>query len=124
MDIKSIVASILATLESADFMTIYALSIIYKEETKQKIEISPFHISEVLHQLVEEGYAIEYEESTLDLSKKFNKKIYIATDKLSTIAKPLPDKVLQIAKFRYVTLVFYILVNYPSYIKTLTTSVS
>ena len=122
MDVKSLVASILATLESADLMTIYALSIVYREETKQKIEISPFHISEVLRQLVEEGYAIEYEETTLDLSKKTKK--YIATDKVFTIAKPLPDKVLQIAKLRYITPVFYVLVNYPFSVKALTTSVS
>jgi hypothetical protein len=47
-------------------------------------------VEEVLRQLTEEGYAAEYEEMTLDLSRKVKK--YIITDKMKELAKPLPQR--------------------------------
>lgn len=120
MEIKTLVASIMAVLESADLLTVYALSIVYKEETKQKVEITQVGISEALRELVDEGYVVEYEETTLDLSRKYKK--YIITDKISRIARPLPEKIVRIAKLRYATPVFYVLVNYPGSFKFLSSS--
>lgn len=120
MEIKTLVASIMAVLESADFLTVYALSVVYREETKQKVEITQVEVGEALRELVDGGYVVEYEETTLDLSRKYKK--YIVTDKISSIAKPLPDKVVKIAKLKHVTPVFYVLINYPDFFRVLSSS--
>jgi hypothetical protein len=51
----------------------------------------------------------EYEEMSLDLTKRIKK--YIITEKIKELAKPLPPKTQQLAKLKYVTPTFYYLLN-------------
>ncbi|MCU7787137.1 hypothetical protein ODS41_04255 [Pyrobaculum sp. 3827-6] len=110
MDIKQLVATVASVATNTDLNTIYALVMLAVEELKLKLDVSITLVEEALRQLVEEGYLIEYEEATLDLSKRTRK--YIATEKLSQVAGKPPPKTAQVAKMRYVTPTFYYLLNY------------
>lgn len=110
MDLKTLVASALLALSNSDVQTVYALVLVVKEELKAKIEVTPLSVEQTLEQLVEEGYAASYEETTLDLTKRYKK--YVPTDKIRNIARPLPPKATKLAELRYVTPTFYLLINY------------
>lgn len=112
MDLRTLVASILASITSGDTNTVYALALVARDELGLKLEISPMAVEETLRRLAEEGYVAEYEEMTLDLSKKVKK--YIITDKVKELAKPLPPKTQQLTRLRYVTPTFYYLLNQPT----------
>ena len=109
MDLKTLTASILAAITTGDAGTIYALALVARDELGLELEISPAAIEEILRQLTEEGYVAEYEEMSLDLTKKMKK--YIITEKIKELAKPLPPKTQQLAKLKYVTPTFYYLLN-------------
>lgn len=109
MDLRTLVASTLASITSGDANSVYALALVARDELGLKLETSPMAVEEALRQLTEEGYAAEYEEMTLDLSRKVKK--YIITDKMKELAKPLPPKTQQLAKLKYVTPTFYHLLN-------------
>jgi DNA-binding PadR family transcriptional regulator len=109
VDLKTLTASILAAITTGDAGTIYALALVGRDELGLKLEISPVAIEEVLRQLTEEGYVAEYEEMSLDLTKRIKK--YIITEKIKELAKPLPPKTQQLAKLKYVTPTFYYLLN-------------
>jgi DNA-binding PadR family transcriptional regulator len=104
-------ASILAAVTTGDASTIYALALVARDELGLKLEISPVAIEEVLRQLTEEGYVAEYEEMSLDLTKRIKIKKYIITEKIKELAKPLPPKIQRFAKLKYVTPTFYYLLN-------------
>lgn len=112
MELKTLVATVLDAVKAADLNTIYSLLMIAKEELKLKTEITMASVEYVVRQLVDEGYLVEYEESSLDLSKRWKK--YIATDKIKELAQEPPQKIAQISKMRYVTPSFYYLLNYSS----------
>ena len=112
MNLRTLVASILASITSGDANTVYVLALVARDELGVKLEISPAAVEETLRQLAAEGYAAEYEEMTLDLSKKAKK--YIITDRIKELAKPLPPKTQQLAKLRYVPPTFYYLLNQPT----------
>jgi len=109
VDLKTLVASALAAVESGDVETIYSLVVIALRELKQKAELTPIAVEAALDELVAEGYAIVYEEATLDFKHKYRK--YMATDKIATIAKPLPPTAQKVASMKYVTPAFYLLLN-------------
>ncbi|ACB40173.1 hypothetical protein [Pyrobaculum neutrophilum] len=109
MDLRTLVASILASVTSADASTVYALAVIARDELREKMEITQLTVEEVLRQLADEGYVAEYEELSLDFRKRIKK--YVATDKIKSLAQPLPPKAQQVAKLRYVTPAFYHLLN-------------
>ena len=109
MDLRTLVASILASITTGDANTIYALALVARDELGLNLEISPMAVEETLRRLAEEGYVAEYEEMALDLSKKVKK--YIITDKVKELAKPLPPKTQRLAKLRYVPPTFYYLLN-------------
>jgi len=75
VDLKTLVASALAAVESGDVETIYSLVVIALRELKQKTELTPIAVEAALDELVAEGYAVVYEEATLDFKRK-NKKYY------------------------------------------------
>jgi len=110
VDIKKLVASVASVLTNADIHTIYSMVIIAKEEMRIKTDIPITTVEEAVRQLVEEGYLVEYEETSLDLSKKEKK--YIATEKIRQLAEQLPPKILQLTKMKYITPSFYYLLNY------------
>ena len=60
MDLRTLVASILASITSGDANSIYALALVARDELGLKLEISPMAVGEALRQLTEEGYAAEY----------------------------------------------------------------
>lgn len=109
MDLKTLVASILAEVITADVPTIHALAQLAADELKLKREITPIEIEETLRELIREGLAAEYEETSLDLSRKVKK--YIATDKTLSQAKALPPNTQKVAKLKYVPPTFYILLD-------------
>ena len=109
MDLKTLVASILAEVITADIPTIHALALLAADELKLKREITPIDVEETLRELVREGFAAEYEETSLDLSRRVKK--YIATDKTLSQAKPLPPHTQKVAKLKYVPPAFYLLLN-------------
>jgi len=109
VDLKTLVASALAAVESGDVETIYSLVVIALREQKQKAELTPIAVEVALDELVAEGYAIVYEEATLDFRRKYKK--YMATDKIASIAKPLPPTAQKVASMKYVTPAFYLLLN-------------
>jgi len=109
VDLKTLVASALAAVESGDVETIYSLVVIALRELKQKTELTPIAVEIALDELVAEGYAIVYEEATLDFMRKYKK--YMATDKIAAIAKPLPPTAQKVASMKYVTPAFYLLLN-------------
>jgi len=111
VDLRTLVASILASITSGDANSVYALALVARDELGLKLEISPMAVEEALRQLTEEGYAAEYEEMTLDLSEKMKK--YIITDKMKELTKPLPPKTQRLTKLKYVTPTFYHLLNQP-----------
>jgi DNA-binding PadR family transcriptional regulator len=111
VDLKTLTASILAAVTTGDASTIYALALVARDELGLKLEISPVAIEEVLRQLTEEGYVAEYEEMSLDLTKRIKIKKYIITEKIKELAKPLPPKTQRFAKLKYVTPTFYYLLN-------------
>jgi DNA-binding PadR family transcriptional regulator len=109
LDLKTLTASILAAITTGDVSTIYALALIARDELGLNLEISPAAIEEVLRQLTEEGYVAEYEEMSLDFTKKIKK--YIIKEKIKELAKPLPPKTERLTKLKYVTPTFYYLLN-------------
>jgi len=109
LDLKTLAASALAAVESGDVETIYSLVVIALRELKQKTELTPIAVETALDELVAEGYAIVYEEATLDFKRKYKK--YMATDKIAAIAKPLPPTAQRVASMKYVTPQFYLLLN-------------
>lgn len=109
MDLKTLVVSILAEVVTADVPTIHALAELAASELKLKREITPIEIEETLRELAREGLVAEYEETSLDLSKRVKK--YIATDKALSQARPLPPLTQKVAKLKYVPPVFYALLN-------------
>jgi DNA-binding PadR family transcriptional regulator len=109
VDLKTLTASILAAITTGDASTVYALALVARDELGLKLEISPIAVEEALRQLAEEGYVVEYEEMTLDLTKRMKK--YIITEKIKELAKPLPPKTQRLAKLKYVTPTFYYLLN-------------
>ncbi|ABL89022.1 conserved hypothetical protein [Pyrobaculum islandicum DSM 4184] len=109
MNLKTLVASVLASVVSADVHTVYALVSVARDELRERFEVSLPAVEEALRQLVDEGYAAEYEELTLDLKKRVKK--YVIRDKIRELAQPLPPKTQQIAKLKYVTPTFYYLLN-------------
>jgi DNA-binding PadR family transcriptional regulator len=111
VDLKTLTASILAAITTGDASTVYALALVARDELGLKLEISPIAVEEALRQLAEEGYLAEYEEMTLDLTKKIKK--YIITEKIKELAKTLPPKTQRLTKLKYVTPTFYYLLNQP-----------
>jgi len=107
--LKTLVASALATVVSGDVETIYSLAVIALRELKQKTELTPLAVETALDELVAEGYAVVYEEATLDFKRKYKK--YMATDKIAAVAKPLPPTAQKVASMKYVTPAFYLLLN-------------
>ncbi|MFN7105947.1 MAG: hypothetical protein ACK4M3_05125 [Pyrobaculum sp.] len=112
MDLKTLVASILAERVTADVATVYALVLVAREELKLDVEVTPLAVEKTIRELVDEGCAAEYIETSMDLSRRFRK--YIITDKIKTLAKPLPAKTRRVADMRYVTPTFYALLNYTA----------
>jgi len=109
VDLKTLVASALAAVESGDVETVYSLVVIALRELKQKTELTPIAVEAILDELIAEGYAIVYEEATLDFKRRYKK--YMATDKITAIAKPLPPTAQKAASMKYVTPAFYLLLN-------------
>lgn len=107
---RTLVASILAERVTADVATVYALALVARDELKLDVEVTPIAVEKTIRELVEGGYAAEYIETTMDLSRRYQK--YIITDRIKTVAKPLPPKTRRVAGMRYVTPAFYALLNY------------
>jgi len=109
LDLKTLAASALAAVESGDVETVYSLVVITLRELRQKAELTPIAVEAALDGLVAEGYAIVYEETSIDLRRRYKK--YMATDKIAAVAKPLPPTAQKVASMRYVTPQFYLLLN-------------
>lgn len=111
MSVRDLALAALKALGTADPLTVYAVVAVAAEEARQRERITPAAVARALEDLAAEGLAAEYQEATVDLTRRVKK--YAITDRGAAAAGGLPPKAAKVASLRYATPLFYLLINHP-----------
>lgn len=111
MPLRDLVLAALKALTMADLLTVYALVAIAASEAKSRDRVTPVAVVRALEELMAQGLVTEYQEATVDLSRRVRK--YVITDKGAALAGELPPGAAKVAAMRYATPPFYLLINHP-----------